>query len=96
MYLMSRSALFQALSNRLEAVHRHPRTMRTAATGCPLASRRRFITSAILLSGLPTPELMSLTKQASQRSLPLLGYLSKPLNKDELEKLIGLTFTPPT
>lgn len=61
-----------------------------------IASRRRFITSAILLSGLPTPELMSLTKQASQRSLPLLGYLSKPLNKDELEKLIGLTFTPPT
>ena len=57
-----------------------------------IASRQRFITSAILLSGLPTPELINLTIQASQRGLPLLGYLSKPLNKDELEKLITSTF----
>ncbi|EIK62612.1 response regulator [Pseudomonas lactis] len=59
-----------------------------------IASRRRFITSAILLSGLPTSELVNLTIQAAQRSLPLLGYLSKPLNKDELERLVRSTFNP--
>ncbi|NNA44002.1 response regulator [Pseudomonas lactis] len=59
-----------------------------------IASRRRFITSAILLSGLPTSELVNLTIQAAQRSLPLLGYLSKPLNKDELERLVRSTFSP--
>lgn len=59
-----------------------------------IASRRRFISSAILLSGLPTPELVNLTTQAAQRNLPLLGYLPKPLNKNDLEILIGLTFDP--
>ena len=61
-----------------------------------IASRQRFITGAILLSGLSTPELINLTKQASQRNLPLIGYLSKPLNKNELERLIALTFNPKT
>ena len=55
-----------------------------------IASRRRFITSAILLSGLPMAELATLQAQALERSLPLLGYLSKPLNKDELSYLIHL------
>ncbi len=59
-----------------------------------IASRQRFITNAILLSGLPSRELVNLTKQALQRRLPLLGYLSKPLNRDELEKLIRLTVNP--
>ncbi|KRP41494.1 Response regulator receiver domain-containing protein [Pseudomonas libanensis] len=58
-----------------------------------IASRQRFITSAILLSGLPPAELINLKKQALQRNLPLLGYLSKPLNKDQLEQLIASTFT---
>ncbi|MGB3125739.1 MAG: response regulator [Pseudomonas sp.] len=53
-----------------------------------IASRRHFIIGAILLSGLPQTELYNLTEQALQRGLPLLGYLSKPLNKDELAKLI--------
>lgn len=54
-----------------------------------IASRRHFITGAILLSGLPSTELSNLTTQALQRGLPLLGYLSKPLNKDELAQLIA-------
>ncbi|AMS21092.1 response regulator [Pseudomonas synxantha] len=58
-----------------------------------IASRQRFITSAILLSGLPPAELINLKMQALQRNLPLLGYLSKPLNKDQLEHLIASTFT---
>lgn len=58
-----------------------------------IASRQRFITSAILLSGLPPAELINLKKQALQRNLPLLGYLSKPLNKDQLEQLIASIFT---
>ncbi|MGH8451478.1 response regulator [Pseudomonas sp.] len=53
-----------------------------------IASRSGFISGAILLSGLPTVELINLAIQAAQRRLPLLGYLSKPLNKDSLEKLI--------
>ncbi len=57
-----------------------------------IASRRRYVTRAILLSGLPAEDLIKLTTQASQRNLPLLGYLSKPLNKDELERLITSTF----
>ncbi|WP_124403531.1 response regulator [Pseudomonas sp. R3-18-08] len=56
-----------------------------------IASRGQFITRAILLSGLPTTELLKLTAQAAQRNLPLLGCLSKPLNKDELERLISST-----
>lgn len=53
-----------------------------------IASRRRFTTTAILLSGLPVAELASLISQAVDRGLPLLGYLSKPLNKDELAHLL--------
>lgn len=56
-----------------------------------IASRRHFITGAILLSGLPAAELSSLKTQALQRGLPLLGYLLKPLNKDELTTLITPT-----
>jgi CheY-like chemotaxis protein len=56
-----------------------------------IASRGQFITQAILLSGLPTTELLKLTAQAAQRNLPLLGCLSKPLNKDELESLMSST-----
>ncbi|AZF09987.1 response regulator [Pseudomonas sp. R2-37-08W] len=56
-----------------------------------IASRGQFITRAILLSGLPTTELFKLTAQAAQRNLPLLGCLSKPLNKDELERLMSST-----
>lgn len=54
-----------------------------------IASRQHFITGAILLSGLPSSELFNLTTQALERGLPLLGYLSKPLSKDELAKLIA-------
>lgn len=54
-----------------------------------IASRRRFITAAILLSGLPTVELSSLITQALNRDLPILGYLPKPLNKEELTHLIA-------
>ncbi len=49
-----------------------------------IANRRHFIISAILLSGLPADELSALHTQALTRNLPLLGYLSKPLNKEEL------------
>ncbi|WP_124385789.1 response regulator [Pseudomonas sp. R5-89-07] len=56
-----------------------------------IASRGQFVISAILLSGLPTTELFKLTLQAAQRNLPLLGCLSKPLNKDEFEGLIPST-----
>ncbi|AZF31182.1 response regulator [Pseudomonas sp. R4-35-07] len=54
-----------------------------------IASRGQFIMRAILLSGLPTTELLKLTAQAAQRNLPLLGCLSKPLNKDELASLMN-------
>lgn len=53
-----------------------------------IASRRRLTTTAILLSGLPVTELASLITQAMERGLPLLGYLSKPLNKEELAHLL--------
>ena len=54
-----------------------------------IASRRGFIAGAILLSGLPLLELANLKTQALKRNLPLLGYLSKPLNRDELMTLIN-------
>jgi CheY-like chemotaxis protein len=54
-----------------------------------IASRRGFITAAIVLSGLSMLELSKLHAQALQRGLPLLGYLSKPLNRDELTALIN-------
>jgi len=53
-----------------------------------IASQQRLIGAAILLSGLPATELATLYDQARQRGLPLLGYLPKPLNKDELTHLI--------
>ncbi|AUG06694.1 response regulator [Pseudomonas sp. S09G 359] len=53
-----------------------------------IASRRHFIRAAILLSGLPEVELSALQTQAQERGLPLHGCLSKPLNKDEFERLI--------
>lgn len=54
-----------------------------------IASRRGFIVGAILLSGLPTLELENLNNQALRRNLPLIGYLPKPLNRDELMTLIN-------
>ena len=54
-----------------------------------IAGRRQFIRTAILLSGLPVTELSNLNNQAHQRGLLLLGYLSKPLNKDELAGLVN-------
>lgn len=54
-----------------------------------IANRRRFITAAILLSGLPTQELAHLISQALSRGLPMLGYLSKPLNQAELARLVN-------
>ncbi|MPQ82689.1 response regulator [Pseudomonas sp. MAFF 730085] len=54
-----------------------------------IASRRHFIINAILLSGLPAAELSHLTAQALQRDLPLLGYLLKPLNREELAALMA-------
>ena len=56
-----------------------------------IASRRGFIRAAILLSGLSMLELSKLYAQAQQRGLPVLGYLSKPLNRDELTALINQT-----
>ena len=56
-----------------------------------IASRRGFITAAILLSGLSMLELSKLYAQALQRGLPILGYLPKPLNRDELTVLINQT-----
>lgn len=53
-----------------------------------IAKRRGFIVHAILLSGLPITELANLSKQALLRNLPILGYLSKPLNRDELMALL--------
>ncbi|EFQ64520.1 MULTISPECIES: response regulator [Pseudomonas] len=47
-----------------------------------------FAGNAILLSGLPVAELSLLHAQALARGLPLLGYLPKPLNNDELSQLI--------
>lgn len=55
-----------------------------------IAKRRGFIVHAILLSSLPAAELANLSKQARSRNLPLLGYLSKPLNQDELLALLNV------
>lgn len=54
-----------------------------------IASRAGFIRYAILLSGLPAVELENLKVQAIQRDVPLLGYLVKPLNKEQLGALIS-------
>ena len=58
-----------------------------------IASRQCFIKAAILLSGLPEAELSALQTQALKRGLPLLGYLPKPLNKDELAHLTHTLLT---
>ncbi|MBY8948905.1 MULTISPECIES: response regulator [unclassified Pseudomonas] len=58
-----------------------------------IASRQCFIKAAILLSGLPETELSVLQTQALNRGLPLLGYLLKPLNKDELAHLTDTLLT---
>jgi CheY-like chemotaxis protein len=52
------------------------------------ASRHGFIQKAIILSGLTPNELDDLKKQANERGLPLLGYLTKPLNHWELKTLL--------
>lgn len=53
-----------------------------------IANRQGLIRQAILLSSLPDTELENLKIQALQRNLPLLGYLTKPLNSRALEMLI--------
>ena len=53
-----------------------------------LASRQGFIHRAIILSSLTLNELNELKNQASERGLPLLGYLTKPLNHRELKTLL--------
>jgi CheY-like chemotaxis protein len=52
------------------------------------ASQQRFIQKAIILSSLTLNELDELKRQASERGLPLLGYLTKPLNHWELKTLL--------
>lgn len=52
------------------------------------ASRQGFIQKAIILSSLTLNELEALKTQASARGLPLLGYLTKPLNHWELKTLL--------
>lgn len=56
-----------------------------------IASRRGFISAAVLLSSLSIFELSKLHIQAQQRRLPLLGCLSKPLNGYELSALLSPT-----
>lgn len=61
-----------------------------------MASHQHAIHHAILLSGLPLPELKDLEAQATRFELPLLGCLSKPLNREELYALIHPLFAPAT
>lgn len=58
------------------------------------ASRHGMIKKAILLSSLTFTELEELESVANTHQLPLLGCLTKPLNKIEFMKL--LTSTPKT
>lgn len=53
-----------------------------------LASHRGMIRGAILLSSLTRPELDELEKIANQYGLPLLGYLTKPLQQSEFRSLL--------
>ena len=53
-----------------------------------LASSQRLIQSAIILSSLSLGELEALERQANLHRLPLLGYLSKPLNRREFSTLL--------
>ncbi|MFW0755956.1 response regulator transcription factor [Pseudomonas sp. H11T01] len=52
------------------------------------ASRQGLIQKAIILSSLTLNELDELKNQASERGLPLLGYLTKPLNHWDLKTLL--------
>jgi len=56
-----------------------------------IASRRRLIHGAVLLSGLEHSELAAIERQAVERGLPILGCLTKPLNTLELLRLISFT-----
>ena len=53
-----------------------------------LANRQGLIQRAIILSSLTPFELEKLKNQASERGLPLLGYLTKPINHWELKTLL--------
>lgn len=54
------------------------------------ASQRGWIDRAILLSSLAQEELQALHHQALQQNLPMLGYLSKPLDTHALALLLAL------
>ncbi|GFZ64436.1 response regulator [Pseudomonas amygdali pv. eriobotryae] len=53
------------------------------------AARQGLLHQAILLSGLPDVQLENLQQLATQRDLPLLGCLSKPLHGPDLSRLLG-------
>nr|WP_150713165.1 response regulator [Pseudomonas fluorescens] len=53
-----------------------------------LASQRGMFRQAILLSSLTRPELDRLEKIANTHGLPLLGYLTKPLQQSEFRSLL--------
>lgn len=53
-----------------------------------LANRQGFIQRAIILSSLTLHELDKLKNQASERGLPLLGYLTKPIDHRKLKTLL--------
>jgi CheY-like chemotaxis protein len=53
-----------------------------------LANRQGFIQRAIILSSLTLYELDKLKNQARERGLPLLGYLTKPVDNRKLETLL--------
>ncbi|KPX47008.1 Response regulator receiver [Pseudomonas syringae pv. helianthi] len=52
------------------------------------AARQGLLRQAILLSGLPDVQLETLKQLASERDLPLLGCLSKPLHGPDLIQLL--------
>ncbi|MDH0747078.1 response regulator [Pseudomonas sp. GD03842] len=54
-----------------------------------IATQRKLVSHAVLLSGLENAELKDLTRAAVERGVPLLGCLSKPLNTLELLQLIS-------
>lgn len=54
-----------------------------------MASHLGLIRQAILLSGLSVQELDALAGKAHERRLPLLGYLTKPLNAPEFRRLLA-------
>jgi CheY-like chemotaxis protein len=54
-----------------------------------LASHRKLIRHAVLLSGVEACHLLDLERLARERGIPLLGCLNKPLNTLELFRLIS-------